>query len=133
MQPVDSRIIDYIHQMVWETDVTSTSQIKILVEVFLKELFKGKQLPSRFNKRFWPTSKDIHNHVTFALMQQRNSTVDQVLQSFLLKDKIGYSCASYFLNDIYFTIVSTSEVFIHIVIYFSTYDTMTQGRCNMSV
>ena len=65
--------------MVAEHNITSVANMKILLEVYLKqELFKDRPLPSKINKRFWPSLKDIRNHMALSIMRLRNSSYDQV-------------------------------------------------------
>lgn len=80
MQPMDSRISNYIKKVVTEHGVTSTLKMKLLIEVFLKQsIFPDSPLPPKHNKRFWPSLKDIYNHMAVQFLKLRDSSFDQVL------------------------------------------------------
>lgn len=79
LQPMDKRLSQYIKQVVNEHGVTSTFKMKLLLEIFLKQsIFKDSPLPSKLNKRFWPSLKDIYNHMAAQFLKLRDSCVDQV-------------------------------------------------------
>lgn len=66
--------------MVWENNVTSVPQMKVLLEVYMKEaIFQGQEILAITNKRFWPSNIDIQNHIAIAIKKQRNSNTDQVI------------------------------------------------------
>ncbi|XP_078312412.1 calcium-responsive transcription factor-like isoform X2 [Crassostrea virginica] len=78
MQPMDSRISNYIKKVVTEHGVTSTLKMKLLIEVFLKQsIFPDSPLPPKHNKRFWPSLKDIYNHMAVQFLKLRDSSFDQ--------------------------------------------------------
>ncbi|XP_071174638.1 calcium-responsive transcription factor-like isoform X1 [Mytilus edulis] len=79
IQPVDEGVKKFIQGMVFEQNIHSTRQMKLMVEMYVRQMFQNSTLPQKTNKRFWPSSKDVQNHIVFALMRQRNSTVDQVV------------------------------------------------------
>jgi len=59
--------------------------MKLMLEVYLKDtLFINDELPTRMDKRFWPSNKDIQNHIALAIKKQRNSNMDQVCKCFFL-------------------------------------------------
>jgi hypothetical protein len=79
LQPMDKRLAEYIKQVVNEYGVTSTLKMRLLLEVYLKQfIFKDFQLPPKHNKRFWPSLKDIYNHMATQFLKLRDSSVDQV-------------------------------------------------------
>ena len=79
IQPIDDELKKYIQLMVIEHNVHNTAQMRLLLEIFVKQtLFAGQSVPSRLNKRFWPSMKDIKNHMALAVIRQRNTNVDQV-------------------------------------------------------
>ncbi|XP_071152186.1 calcium-responsive transcription factor-like, partial [Mytilus edulis] len=78
IQPIDEDLKKYIGLMVVQHQVGNTFQMKLLLEVYVKQtLFDGQNIPSRLNKRFWPSIKDIKNHMALALLRLRNTNVDQ--------------------------------------------------------
>ena len=48
-----------------------------LREFLTNELFCGQQLPPEYNRRFFPTLKDLRNHIYRAIVQLRFSKCDQ--------------------------------------------------------
>lgn len=79
LQPMDKRISNYIKKVVTEHGVTSTLKMKLLIEVFLKQsIFQNSPLPPKHNKRFWPSLKDIYNHMAGQFLKLRDSSFDQV-------------------------------------------------------
>ncbi|CAC5364762.1 unnamed protein product [Mytilus coruscus] len=72
--------------MVWENNVTSVPQMKVLLEVYMKEaLFPGQEIPAITNKRFWPSNIDIQNHIALAIKKQRNNNIDQEVVTDLIQ------------------------------------------------
>lgn len=85
IQPIDEDLKKYIGLMVVQHQVGNTFQMKLLLEVYVKQtLFDGQNIPSRLNKRFWPSIKDIKNHMALALLRLRNTNVDQAVVSELV-------------------------------------------------
>ncbi|CAC5404529.1 unnamed protein product [Mytilus coruscus] len=85
IQPIDEDLKKYIGLMVVQHQVGSTFQMKLLLEVYVKQtLFNGHNIPSRLNKRFWPSIKDIKNHMALALLRLHNTNVDQAVVSELV-------------------------------------------------
>lgn len=71
--PIDRDLSAFIQKKVTE-GVANTKEMKKLLEEYLQSsehLFKGKELPSRNNTRYWPTLKQIRNHMMLATMRQR--------------------------------------------------------------
>lgn len=88
LQPMDRRLSEYIKKIVMEHGVTSTLKMKLLLEVHLKEfIFKDTPLPPKYNKRFWPSLKDIYNHMGSQLLKLRDSCIDQqIIQEMVTKE-----------------------------------------------
>ncbi|KAK3106823.1 hypothetical protein FSP39_000615 [Pinctada imbricata] len=87
IQPIDARLKEYIRKMVAEHQISSVAYMKILLEVFVKqELFQGQPLPSKINKRFWPSLKDIRNHMALTIMRLRDRSCDQDIVSDLVDE-----------------------------------------------
>lgn len=75
---MDKRLSDYIKKVVTEHGVTSTLKMKLLLEVFLRQyIFHNAPMPPKHNKRFWPSLKDIYNHMAAQFLKLRDSRVDQ--------------------------------------------------------
>ncbi|CAC5410250.1 SLC32A [Mytilus coruscus] len=75
---IDDRLKEYIRKMVWEENITSVPQMRVLLEVYMKTtLFQGQDIPAIINKRFWPSNVDIQNHIALAVKKQRNKEIDQ--------------------------------------------------------
>ncbi|XP_052083492.1 uncharacterized protein LOC127720780 [Mytilus californianus] len=84
---IDDRLKEYIRKMVWEENITSVPQMRVLVEVYMKTtLFQGQDIPAIINKRFWPSNVDIQNHIALAVKKQRNKEIDQEVVVDLLKE-----------------------------------------------
>ena len=93
IQPIDDRVKAFIFETVAEQRVTSSPQMKILVENYVRKLFEGSSLPDRLNRRFWPTLRDLQNHINLSVMRLRSSQCDQVciaLLIFLLQSPICF-------------------------------------------
>ncbi|XP_042889353.1 calcium-responsive transcription factor-like isoform X2 [Penaeus japonicus] len=81
--PIDRHLSAFIQKKVTEEDITNTKEMKKLLEEHLQSsefLFKGKELPSRNNTRYWPTLKQIRNHVMLARMRQRENRSVSLLE-----------------------------------------------------
>ena len=48
-----------------------------LREYLANDLFCGQELPPTYNRRYFPTKKDIHNHIYRTMVQNRFSKCDQ--------------------------------------------------------
>ncbi|XP_052065632.1 uncharacterized protein LOC127705366 [Mytilus californianus] len=84
---IDDRLKEYIRKMVWEENITSVPQMRVLLEVYTKTtLFQGQDIPAIINKRFWPSNVDIKNHIALAVKKQRNKEIDQEVVVDLLKE-----------------------------------------------
>lgn len=72
--PIDRDLSAFIQKKVTEDGIANTKEMKKLLEEHLQSselLFKDKELPSRNNTRYWPTLKQIRNHMMLATMRQR--------------------------------------------------------------
>ena len=77
LQPIDERLVDKIHDLV-SCGVNRVSEMERHLQYFVKkELFSGKQLPENTNRRFFPTSMDVRNHMYRATVACRHSQIDQ--------------------------------------------------------
>lgn len=80
--PIDRDLSAFIQKKVTE-GVANTKEMKKLLEEYLQSsehLFKGKELPSRNNTRYWPTLKQIRNHMMLATMRQRDNQAVSLLE-----------------------------------------------------
>ena len=55
-------------------------------EFLCNDLFVGQELPPSYNRRFWPTKTDVHNHIYRAMVQNRFSKCDQTNLSEKVKE-----------------------------------------------
>ena len=61
-----------------EEGVTDTREIKRLLKIIVKtEIFKNKNLPEPTNKRVFPRTSTVRNHVTHAKRKLCHSLIDQ--------------------------------------------------------
>lgn len=65
-QRVDRRLIQHIQKLVSE-GVIQIEHMKRRMEEFVQELFAGKVLPQKDNRRYYPLPKDISNHIQKAM------------------------------------------------------------------
>lgn len=100
LQSMDRRLSDYIKKVVMEHSVTSTLKMKLLLEVYLKEfIFKDTPLPPKYNKRFWPSLKDIYNHMGSQLLKLRDSCIDQqIIQEMVTKENSRHPDDKFFIR-----------------------------------
>ena len=76
MQRLDEKLIDKIDELVGE-GVRNVEEMRRHVKIYVKdELFRGKQLPERNNRRYFPSRK-TKNHMSNATMKSRLSVMDQ--------------------------------------------------------
>ena len=62
----------------WE-GVTDTREMKRLLKIIVKtEIFRNENLPGPTDKRFFPWTSTIHNHVTHAKIKLCYSLIDQI-------------------------------------------------------
>lgn len=75
--PVDKRIKQFVRQQVAD-GVYSTTEVKRHTESYVKrQLFHGKVLPSKLNRKFFPLGKDYANMIYRARIANMKSLVDQ--------------------------------------------------------
>lgn len=75
--PIDTRIKQFVRQQVAD-GVYSTTEVKRHTESFVKrQLFHGKVLPSKLNRKFFPLRKDYANLIYRARIANMKSLVDQ--------------------------------------------------------
>ncbi|XP_061178455.1 uncharacterized protein LOC133187113 [Saccostrea echinata] len=109
LQPMDKRISNYIKKVVNEHGVTSTLKMKLLIEVFLKQsIFQNSPLPPKHNKRFWPSLKDIYNHMATQFLKLRDSSFDQKEVQGMIEDQ-----RSLHKDDNYYLRIKTDQVQEH--------------------
>lgn len=65
-QSVDRRLITHMHKMVSE-GVVHVTDMKSRLDEYVVSLFSGKQMPSKDNRRYYPLTKDLSNHIQKAL------------------------------------------------------------------
>lgn len=65
LQGIDQGLKDYIHEMVSQ-GVYSISEMKPHLETYRRKQFEGRPMPDKANRRFWPTDRDITNHMQAA-------------------------------------------------------------------
>lgn len=65
LQAIDQGLKEYIHDMVSQ-GVFALGEMKPHLETYRKSLFDGEPMPDRSNRRFWPTDRDITNHMQAA-------------------------------------------------------------------
>ncbi|KAH6948411.1 hypothetical protein HPB50_024244 [Hyalomma asiaticum] len=76
-QTVDRSIIERINDLVQE-GITSMHEVKTCLRYYVQDvLFSGKEKPDPDCRAFYPTSKDIRNHIQESLRQGRCSNLDQ--------------------------------------------------------
>ncbi|XP_063615030.1 calcium-responsive transcription factor-like [Penaeus indicus] len=81
--PIDRDLSAFIQKKVTEEGISNTKEMKKLLEEHLQSselLFKGKELPSKNNTRYWPTLKQIRNHMMLATMRQRDHQAVSLLE-----------------------------------------------------
>ena len=76
-QPLDHKIVKKKHQLVGR-GVTQVNEMKRHLGEFLTtDLFPGCELPNSTNRRFFPTKRDVRNHISTATIKQRFAKCDQ--------------------------------------------------------
>ena len=77
MQCIDDRLVKKNYELVAD-GVNRISEIERHLNIYVKnELFMGQTPPDHSNRRFYPTSCDIRNHMYRATIQYRHSCIDQ--------------------------------------------------------
>lgn len=79
-QVIDKRIIERIYELV-KKNITGVKEVKRCLDEFVeKELFSGAPKhtwPSKTNRRFYPSSKDLRNHISKAIAAGKYCDDDQ--------------------------------------------------------
>lgn len=74
---MDHRVAQKIQYLVGKGILSVNEMRRHLREYLANDLFCGQELPPTFNRRYFPTKKDIHNHIYRAMVQNRFSKCDQ--------------------------------------------------------
>ena len=75
--PVDEQVRQFIRQQVAD-GIHNVAEVQRHTESYVRrQLFDGKQLPSKFNRRFYPHRRDYENIVYRAPVAAMKSLVDQ--------------------------------------------------------
>ena len=79
-QTVDKRIIERIYELA-KKNVTAIKEVKRCLEEFVvKELFSGvpkSSWPRKTNRRYYPSSRDLRNHIARAVAAEKYCNDDQ--------------------------------------------------------
>lgn len=79
-QYVDKRILEKVFELV-QKSITSLGEVKRCLDQFLKrELFcdvPDSKKPRKTNRRYYPSRKDLRNHIARAISAQKYSNDDQ--------------------------------------------------------
>ena len=76
-QRLDGKGIGKIEELV-DKGVRSVDEIRHHLKIYIKDdLFRDKEQPQRSNRRYFPQSKTIKNHMYNAAMRARLSVMDQ--------------------------------------------------------
>ena len=77
LQPIDETLVKKIHELVG-SGVNCVSEMQRHLHHYVKkELFTGQQPPDLTNRRFFPTTMDVRNHMYHATVVCRHSQIDQ--------------------------------------------------------
>jgi len=76
-QSIDAVLSQKISSFVSEGVLTVKEMKRHLKIVVKNEIFRGKRLPPRSNRRFWPETKTIQNHIDASKCKLRRSMIDQ--------------------------------------------------------
>ena len=75
--PVDERVRQFIRQQVAD-GIHNVAEVTRHTEAYVRrQLFEGKTLPSKFNRRFYPHRRDYENIIYKARVAAMKSLVDQ--------------------------------------------------------
>nr|XP_009857571.1 uncharacterized protein LOC100177403 [Ciona intestinalis] len=72
-QNVDPQLVEKIYELVNVSGVDSIDEMVQLLKNFVLEIFVGKKMPPVSNKRFYPSKKDIREHMANAVAKLRLS------------------------------------------------------------
>ena len=77
MDRIDTELVSKIDSFV-RAGVTDTKEMKRLLKVIVKtKIFKNENLPDPTNKRFFPRTSTIRNHISHAKRKLCQSLIDQ--------------------------------------------------------
>ena len=65
-QPGDRRLIKHMHKLVSEGAI-HIDEMKERLNQFVAQLFASQPLPDRDNRRYYPLTKDLSNHIQKAM------------------------------------------------------------------
>lgn len=65
-QRIDRRVIQHIHKLVSQ-GVIHIEHMKFRMDEYVSQLFAGREMPQRDNRRYYPLHKDISNHIQKAM------------------------------------------------------------------
>ena len=74
---MDQRVAQKIQYLVGNGILSVNEMRRHLREYLANDLFCGQELPPTYNRRYFPTKKDIHNHMYRTMVQNRFSKCDQ--------------------------------------------------------
>lgn len=74
---MDPRVAQKIQYLVGKGILNVNEMRRHLREFLTNDLFCGQELPPAFNRRFFPSKKDLRNHIYRAVVQNRFSKCDQ--------------------------------------------------------
>ena len=76
-QAVDTRVITKIHYLV-NRGVTDVDEMRKHLREFVRiEIFPGREVPPPTSRQYFPTKKDVYNHMYRAMVKSRFSNCDQ--------------------------------------------------------
>eukprot|EP00794_Sanderia_malayensis_P002108 gene2107-2393_t len=76
-QQIDSRLVEKINELVKE-EVTDVNEMRQHLKIFVKnQLFDGQNIPDGTNARYFPTPKNIRNHMVHFKKKLQHSMIDQ--------------------------------------------------------
>ena len=74
---MDQRVAQKIQYLVGNGTLSVNEMRRHLREYLANDLFCGRELPPTYNQSYFPTKKDIHNHMYMTMVQNRFSKCDQ--------------------------------------------------------
>ena len=87
-QTVDKRIIERIYELA-KKNVTTIKEVKRCLEEFVvKELFSGvpkSSWPRKTNRRYYPSSRDLRNHIARAVAARAEKYIATMIKSLLFE------------------------------------------------
>ena len=74
---MDQRVAQKIQYLVGNGILSVNEMRRHLREYLANDLFCDRELPPTYNQSYFPTKKDIHNHMYMTMVQNRFSKCDQ--------------------------------------------------------